>query len=1727
MRNLFLRTGLAALALFGALSSQAQTNIFPSETIGAGGNGTAIASFTGYTNNGTLTFTGTGDIRNTNASSGYTGATGGGNVLLNGSNETFQIAGINTTGYTNITLSFGARKNTNAETGSTLALEYSTDGTSYTPLTIPTFPTGTGTATWHLRTATGTIPATTNLRLRWRQAATSDWRLDDMTLTGTPPPTPSINTPSGAVTSAFGNITQNAAQPVNTQSIAGSNLTANIVATVASGDYSVHNGDGVWASSATFTQTGGNASGTLSIRYNSVATLGTNNGTINVTSTGATTRVITTTGQTVGSSVSDVATQGTFTPANNIDYTGWQSGTITSQSNSIAVQQIVIRDGGATPPDADALPTRLTAITFGVTGGNFIRAASLFSGQTHLADAVVTGGNTITFTGLTGNDFRANDNGDQMVVLRVTFLSTVTDNAQLAYTVTSVTAGSSTTSSQFAAANGGGAVSTTTGNRNRLEVTADRIAIGTQPITGGVNASIPFTIILTDSNDNVDLDATKSVNVTTSGTGVSGIANPYSLTGGSLNITGIQFSALQTGITFTATTTGYIGGNNTATSTTFNIGGLAPITNDYRTTSNGIWNPGGTSTATFERFNGTNWNSNAAPGLNVSNRVFIRHAVTGSGSFSPKKVIIENNGTFTNGDQMTVSDSLIIEDGGQLSTFAAFDIGASGLLVVKEGGVLQTGYDGATLSSSLFAGSERFEEGSLFRVVDFNTASGAFPYLAVDSNDFGNGFALFGDVELDLASSGIGSNQFLMPTGFSSNLAHGNFTVTTMSTSFAFRNGGSAFVGIRGNLILNAPANEFRNSTGTAKTHVKVYGDVIINAGTYAPTAGNGSGIATTLDIEGDLLVNGGLLNMNQTSFTPTVQTVTINLMRDLTVASGASISNAGTSAITFYDVNFNGTTLQTFTSAGTVQRFEMNVLNGATVQLGSNIAIGANTNFNIATGGILNFAFTGSTPNTMTGNTSGLFVVNNGAKVIVTSPDGLNGGSNGSANLGNVLGFANGNRTFSQAGGATYEYAGTSAQVIGDLFSSGSTDKIVIINNPTTVSLSEPIGISNTLRFLQGTLTETLTNTISGGGALQMAGGQYNMVETGTTLPRLTGTYTLPGGMIGLIGAGNQVLRGSRTYNGVEFGGSGIKTVTSAISDLDTLVLLSGSATFDQENNTFEGDAALTLGAGTRFRASRLNTVLPTLTGTLTAASTSTVELYGSSSTQTHSLRSGGSEVYGNLEFKSTGLNDGIDAANVVIGDPVSVTGTATVFAGTSLKVSGPNGDLSGAGNLTTQSNTILKVGNSNGFQGFEQLAGTVNIDPSTSLAFIGSTATNTGNQLALFDTVSVEKGIGFVATQNDAGLPNVLRFRRGHYGLGNFDYDLTVQNAVGYSSTSYFVTAGSGALIANVDNVIPTQFFVGATGSSFNPATIAFDNGTQNLNFSVRAISGVFTNGLTGAPLASDAVNATWDISALGALDSAVNVTLQWNATDELPSFNRTSAGIGHYTQLAWDIGTLGNCGGIRTVVGNGPYSMSRCNIKSFSPFGVGDPQSVLPVTLTRFTARAEANAARLDWATASETNSDFFAIERSSNGTDFTQVGQVAAAGRSVSNLTYSFIDENVATAMSVAYYRLRQVDVDGTSAFSQVRQVAFANQGLSIAAVFPQHAVTEAFVDVVSPNAGQLTLALIDAMGRNVYAQNVTVQAGLQRISLNVEGLAKGVYTLRASNRTAVSSIRFIK
>ena len=164
--------------------SLVNTGILFHEDMGTVSTTTSIA--THETNNGfesdSLTMSGTGDVRITSTSNGYTDASGSANIFLtNTVGRAFQIAGINTIGRSNLQLSFGLFRSNTAVNGSELQVRYSTDGVNYTSLTLAPI---TGTSVWTYVTVTGTIPQTSNLRLQFRQnGTTAQYRIDDISLT--------------------------------------------------------------------------------------------------------------------------------------------------------------------------------------------------------------------------------------------------------------------------------------------------------------------------------------------------------------------------------------------------------------------------------------------------------------------------------------------------------------------------------------------------------------------------------------------------------------------------------------------------------------------------------------------------------------------------------------------------------------------------------------------------------------------------------------------------------------------------------------------------------------------------------------------------------------------------------------------------------------------------------------------------------------------------------------------------------------------------------------------------------------------------------------------------------------------------------------------------------------------------------------------------------------------------------------------------------------------------------------------------------------------------------------------------------------------------------------------------------------------------------------------------------------------------------------------------------
>jgi hypothetical protein len=176
-------------------------------------------------------------------------------------------------------------------------------------------------------------------------------------------------------------------------------------------------------------------------------------------------------------------------------------------------------------------------------------------------------------------------------------------------------------------------------------------------------------------------------------------------------------------------------------------------------------------------------------------------------------------------------------------------------------------------------------------------------------------------------------------------------------------------------------------------------------------------------------------------------------------------------------------------------------------------------------------------------------------------------------------------------------------------------------------------------------------------------------------------------------------------------------------------------------------------------------------------------------------------------------------------------------------------------------------------------------------------------------------------------------------------------------------------------------------------------------------------------------------------------------------------------------------------------------------FSEFYLTGSSTPLPVELAAFTAKAEGVAARLSWRTASEKNSARFEIERSLDGKAFARIGEVAAQGNTTSPTDYTFRDSQTPKSPTLVYYRLRQVDADGTATYSPVRAVTVGGAGPLT--LYPNPARSAV---AVAGLAVGTEVEVLDALGRAVA--HATAEAdGTARLTLP-DGLATGVYVVRS-------------
>jgi hypothetical protein len=171
-------------------------------------------------------------------------------------------------------------------------------------------------------------------------------------------------------------------------------------------------------------------------------------------------------------------------------------------------------------------------------------------------------------------------------------------------------------------------------------------------------------------------------------------------------------------------------------------------------------------------------------------------------------------------------------------------------------------------------------------------------------------------------------------------------------------------------------------------------------------------------------------------------------------------------------------------------------------------------------------------------------------------------------------------------------------------------------------------------------------------------------------------------------------------------------------------------------------------------------------------------------------------------------------------------------------------------------------------------------------------------------------------------------------------------------------------------------------------------------------------------------------------------------------------------------------------------------------------------LPVTLTTFQGKPTETGIALNWATASERNADYFEVQRAEGlGDGFRSLGQVKCAGTSSQTHTYQFAD---AASAGLHYYRLRQVDMDGSESFSPVVTV---DAGL-LASLTAYPTLATHTLHVTGPAGTHLRI--FNQQGKQVQVADI---AASQQHQLDVSGLPGGVYFLRDAN-TGLTA-RFVK
>ncbi len=440
------------------------------------------------------------------------------------------------------------------------------------------------------------------------------------------------------------------------------------------------------------------------------------------------------------------------------------------------------------------------------------------------------------------------------------------------------------------------------------------------------------------------------------------------------------------------------------------------------------------------------------------------------------------------------------------------------------------------------------------------------------------------------------------------------------------------------------------------------------------------------------------------------------------------------------------------------------------------------------------------------------------------------------------------------------------------------------------------------------------------------------------------------------------------------------------------------------------------------------------------------------------------------------------IGGAVLYVGGPVTNLAAGTLNLGDGTLYVG--GDLVNAGTLVPGTGTVRLVGTA-----------------PQALDLGGPAPTGVGPTPAMLHNLTISNTAGGVAVMvpSNVGIGNLLTLSGGQVLTAPAATITLLARAVVTGETSARYVAGN--LRSERSAVAGSSFVDFTNGFRLNPGGQAL--GDVAVVRSAGLLLANVSYGVNPADASKKGIDQVWRVvPATQPTTAPTTVELTWLAANDNGLVNFASARL-------WQ-----RRGGPWTTTGPTTNASSRTLAHAVTgpldQLTVSAAAAPLPVTLVSFEAVRRGDAALLRWRTASETNNDYFGVEVSPDGRTFRPLARVAGQGTTATATDYELRDPALfGYGTPLVYYRLRQIDLDGTATYSPVRAVAVPAPAF---AAYPNPVRAGQTLLVVGATG---PVQVFDALGRLVL--RTAASAGVPASVALPPGLATGVYVLRSDSQ----------